>query len=807
MPYFSIERCTKRSLVIHEIVIKNLVPGNLLEGQKTFPKKPLTVPELCSSVIFCGEFFRSHEILRVVPVLYAARIRTLYRLRNLLGEIMKKARMVSSCVLFFLFFCIAGSNEIKPQPAMASQENTSIVVEPNKVWGPDGTIVSSLPRPHNNRCWSDIGNGEKIFVWGPYAQKLDADGTIKWQVDGGTIVDTLPCSMIDIMDTVVISDGYGGVISVLLRLNEWQYDIFAQRIDSNGTKLWQEAGVPIATRCFFNGCFNQKSKAQAVSDGTGGAIITWFEAADGLYSSVWAQRVDGNGNPVWIKDGLPVVYANGKPSIDGISSSEPLIVSDDFGGAIIAWKDIRDIDPSEVHTYLQRLDGNGSPQWLPDGIEPVSRAAAPVGMVSDGCGGAIVLCDDAPFGTGYLFLQRIGPNGEILWTEEGIKIFKDSGNSLYPNIISDNAGGAIVAWNSNVGILAQRISPSGMLMWGSDGLVVSGDHGMIPLMTTDGAGGAFITWNSVVEQAPAIISQHATADGKLLWAPEGFVVYRQPNGHNYLPSAILGDGKGGAIISWYDDRYGPYLCMVTSQRISEQSISAPQADLSVVESHSPDSGVVGQEISYVFDITNNGSKDASGIKLMNFFQKGDPLPVISLKSSDHNCIQSDNTYKDIITCNIGDIHAGETTKITVNVIPNYPRNPLVNDIFVEGDDPDSNFLNNVIQSHIAISQKIIARSISGTINDNNGSHINSIKVTLSGNASMVTTTNPSGSYEFSNLPSGKYIITPSCDFYLFNPSNIITNIIDSDIAGLDFIGTPQLTPDVRHFSTQSNFYG
>ncbi len=61
--------------------------------------------------------------------------------------------------------------------------------------------------------------------------------------------------------------------------------------------------------------------------------------------------------------------------------------------------------------------------------------------------------------------------------------------------------------------------------------------------------------------------------------------------------------------------------------------------------------------------------------------------------------------------------------------------------------------------------------ISGAISDGTGSALVGIAVDLTGAAIASDTTDANGEYEFANLESGDYTITPSSSFYTFNPVN------------------------------------
>src|SRR3990172_1232643 len=78
------------------------------------------------------------------------------------------------------------------------------------------------------------------------------------------------------------------------------FDIYAQRIDSTGIAEWTANGVVIC-----NAIGNQNYPT-LVSDGGGGAIITWF---GGSGSDVYAQRINSLGVVQWTANGVAISTA------------------------------------------------------------------------------------------------------------------------------------------------------------------------------------------------------------------------------------------------------------------------------------------------------------------------------------------------------------------------------------------------------------------------------------------------------------------------------------------------------------------
>ena len=63
-----------------------------------------------------------------------------------------------------------------------------------------------------------------------------------------------------------------------------------------------------------------------------------------------------------------------------------------------------------------------------------------------------------------------------MWASDGVPVCFTTGNQMYPVIVSDGAGGAIVAWydgrSGNDDIYAQRVNASGTCLWAANGVAL-----------------------------------------------------------------------------------------------------------------------------------------------------------------------------------------------------------------------------------------------------------------------------------------------------------------------------------------------
>jgi hypothetical protein len=319
---------------------------------------------------------------------------------------------------------------------------------------------------------------------------------------------------------VLVPDGTGGAIAV------WTDHRFGIESDLFAQRI-DGSGV---TGWSYNGlaiapAYGAQSEVVAASDGAGGVIAAWNNRSDGG-ADIYAQRVTSAGAGAWPYSGVYVRTGRSANPID-----PPRIVADGSGGAIIAWRDGA-TSGNSPGIMAQRLTAAGAPVWGANG-KVVCSAGASVdwpALVSDGAGGAIIAWVDSRGGSGsWIFAQRIGAAGNAMWTANGVPVCATGGEQFMPDLAAAGGGGAIVAWvderRADGGdIFAQRLSGAGALMWDAAGIAVctaAGSQG-VPQLVPDGAGGAAMAWADGSNGVGfSFYAQRLDAAGAPLWAAGG----------------------------------------------------------------------------------------------------------------------------------------------------------------------------------------------------------------------------------------------------------------------------------------------
>jgi hypothetical protein len=196
-------------------------------------------------------------------------------------------------------------------------------------------------------------------------------------------------------DPSIISDGNGGAIITWMDFRNGNWDIYAQRINASGVVQWASGGVAICTELHDQSISSSSKISPIASDGSGGAIITWVDTRAGGNWEIYAQRINANGVVQWTADGVAICTASD-------DSNRPTLISDGSGGAIITWTDARNWhDNGKLYDiYAQRINASGVVQWNTDGVVicTATNEQSNTDITSDGSGGAIITWQDGRSG-------------------------------------------------------------------------------------------------------------------------------------------------------------------------------------------------------------------------------------------------------------------------------------------------------------------------------------------------------------------------------------------------------------------------
>ena len=231
----------------------------------------------------------------------------------------------------------------------------------------------------------------------------------------------------------------------------------------------------------------------------------------------------------------------------------------------------------------------------------------------------------------------------------------------------------------------------------------------------------------------------------------------------------------GGAIAFFSDATN----LIVTPQATGTNIYAPTpsvADVSLAMTDSPDPAQTNQHVTYTYAVVNNGPAAASSVAVSA------PVPNgATFVAADGGVTPSGN----VVTFVLGTLAAGAPANLTMTVRYSVPgtatASATVSSAAIDPATPN----NSAATTTTILSSRW---SISGKIRGVGNVALAGVTVTLSGGASLTTTTAADGSYAFANLAPGlTYSVTPSAPRYVFEPSSASFSNLASDQQA-DFLG-------------------
>ncbi len=386
----------------------------------------------------------------------------------------------------------AGFRDIYAQHLDAS----GAVVTP---WPVDGIAICDAVGDQQLPALTNDGQGGFIVAWQDhrgtdtdiYASHFNSDGTLAggWIKNGNAICtaageQVTPCLAADLRS---------GAYLAWADSRDGTYDIRALHLNGDGG-IYAPPAQAQATQVqappqgnLICGAAGDQGAPVAIADDAGNAIVVWQDTRVAT-SDIYGMRVLENGlaDPTWTVNGILV--SNSALGND----IRPRVVSDDAGGAIVSWTS------SDLQAVMaQRLTRQGKISWAPEGVIAgggVGTQAFPIAR--DGSGGVFVASTSNP----YVYIQHLNGAGAIVpgWPTTGFRFAAASSPTVYA-LLEDGAGGTYVACIENQNVMMQRVSGAGAIVtaWPATGQIVCAVptfSATAPALVSDAAGGAIVAW-------------------------------------------------------------------------------------------------------------------------------------------------------------------------------------------------------------------------------------------------------------------------------------------------------------------------
>ncbi len=262
-------------------------------------------------------------------------------------------------------------------PAASNTANSPLLLLPN---GDCGAFLA-----WTRRVWYGVVSTPQIFV-----QQLNAYGSAPWPWSSNGVQVCLSTN--PQWNAAIARDSSRNLFVAWEENRGSGFRICAQRISTNGECLWSSVGILVATSAppQFAPCL--------VADGTGCVVIAYQANTD-----VYVQRINSFGQSTWSWGGVQLSYLG-----DDDDHQHIVKTSDDH--YIVAWRS----DRMDDWIVAQKINANGQVQWTPNGVH-VGRAGtgSDPRLVADQSGGAIIAWEGTYGGTNAIKIQRINADGTL----------------------------------------------------------------------------------------------------------------------------------------------------------------------------------------------------------------------------------------------------------------------------------------------------------------------------------------------------------------------------------------------------------
>lgn len=368
--------------------------------------------------------------------------------------------------------------------------------------------------------WSDQRSGNYDI----YAQRINSSGETIWSANGIVI-----CDAADYQGHIkVIPDSFGGAIIVWEDFRSGSYNIYAQRINSNGLAVWQPNGLLVSN--------STSSRSPSIcSDGNGGVIIAWEDKRNSLLSDIdiYAQRLNSSGEILWQENGIAICD-------NQYTQSSINITADLNGGSIIKWIDSRTWMLNTSSSFAQKIKSDGSLVWSHNGILLSNVSSSSNNILSDYKGGFFYLDNSS-------HLYNIDSNANISWSFDLGLSYNIPFNTFM--LAHSSEDGIIASSNTH----AQLVNTLGQSQWCPLGVNFNSINDQCSIIGDDN-GGAIFLMNNSTSGNNKLYMQKINKSGLLQWQYNGFQISNSNS--NQVNPALTKTVDGGLFIVWADDRNG-----------------------------------------------------------------------------------------------------------------------------------------------------------------------------------------------------------------------------------------------------------
>lgn len=437
--------------------------------------------------------------------------------------------------------------------------------------------LADLPGGQNQPKLVATADGGFYVSWfgGPgydvYLQRLDATGSALWD-EGGLRIADRDFSSTEDYGLGVDADG-NALVVFRFPDGEGNTQAVVSRVSPEGDLLWGEPGV------FASADPSAAASPRVTGTPDGGAVVAWTSFDTG---GIVLQKLDAAGDPLWGEDGVGLTTPTGFFFLADLHA-------DADGNVVVSGS--AQLSTFDRQLWAQKLDGDGAPLWGEDPVEVFdgSDGALQFGyfpsFVPDGEGGAVFAWYQVGgIGEARVRVQRVLDDGALAFGQNGVDV--GAGTDVErgaPSAAFDaTTGDVYVLWpqeqqvgtERTYGVAAQRITEAGARAWGDAGvtLVPMGDVQASQAVALPAPDGAFFAWSLGSAPAPSRIeAARLDADGAFVWDEEVVPLKTSATESGRMRGALSADGFAAYV--WADG--SPASASVKAQNLNPDGTLGP----------------------------------------------------------------------------------------------------------------------------------------------------------------------------------------------------------------------------------------
>ncbi len=324
-------------------------------------------------------------------------------------------------------------------------------------WGANGVQMGNSADSINSPDIAGTDDGNAVVGWINNADsnftQLSSTGSENWT----TVLST------DFGDSILVSAMEGSDNgSVIVSWVQYGFflgpkHLYAQKLAADGSEAWTQR-APV----FTNGSLQFGNFPEFVSDGSGGAVFSWYDTANGL--NVYIQRLNSDGLNVFTLNG----FAASTAPRERVSPS--VAFDRDSDSIYVAWVEL-DNNQGSHGLYAQHINVSGNRMWTDSGkaISAIdaNETSSVNAQVMDGNFTALWIENAGGFGLEQVQAHAVAPDGSDVWSGGTVLVASDTNerSRLASTVSSD--GFIIAGWQAAASggddLETHNINPDGSL--------------------------------------------------------------------------------------------------------------------------------------------------------------------------------------------------------------------------------------------------------------------------------------------------------------------------------------------------------